>query len=133
MSDATAHDQTTCPMDGLLRTLMGPWTTYIVWLLRNEGPLRFSALKSRIPTISSKVLTERLRLLESERLVHRDYVATIPPTVTYSLSARGEELKDVLDMLAEVAMRWKAEDEASQPVRAKSNSAATLPAAAADR
>lgn len=99
-----------CPMDSILRTLSGPWTTYILWCLQSEGGLRFGALKAKMPTISSKVLTERLRMLETAGLVHRDYKPTIPPTVTYSLTARGEELKDVLDGLAVIGMRWQEED-----------------------
>ena len=99
-----------CPMDALLRILMGPWTTYIVWLLHTEGALRFGALKAAMPAISSKMLTERLRHLEASGLVHRDYRPTIPPQVTYSLTPRGVELRDVLDTLGTVAQRWQAED-----------------------
>ena len=101
---------TACPMDGILRTLMGPWTTYIVYLLNSEGPLRFGALKTLIPAISSKMLTERLRHLEASRLVDRDYQPTIPPTVTYSLTRRGGELSATLGLLAEIAIRWQQED-----------------------
>ena len=97
-------------MDAILRTLMGPWTTYILWLLASEGPLRFGALKALMPEISSKVLTERLRHLESSGLVHRDYRPTIPPAVTYSLTARGVELRDVLEQLDRIALRWQEED-----------------------
>ena len=107
---AQHHDGTACPMDGILRTLMGPWTTYILWLLQNEGGLRFGELKTRMPAISSKMLTERLRHLEATGLVHRDYRPTIPPAVTYSLTARGVELKTVLDGMAQIAMRWRDED-----------------------
>src|SRR5579859_6717512 len=105
-----------CPMDAILRTLMGPWTTYILWLLHSEGPLRFGALKALIPEISSKVLTERLRHLEASGLVHRDYRATIPPAVTYSLTPRGIELRSVLDELGVIARRWSAEDATVAPL-----------------
>ena len=112
MSRSAAKLQSQCPMDGVLRQLMGPWTTYILWLLRTQGPLRFGAIKAQMPGISSKVLTERLRQLEAARLVHRDYQPTIPPTVTYSLTTRGSELKAVLDGLNCLAVRWAAEDTA---------------------
>ena len=105
-----SHSHTACPMDSLLKLLMGPWTTYILWLLRSEGPKRFGELKAGMPGISSKVLTERLRMLEGAGLIHRDYKPTIPPAVTYSLTPRGEELKDVLQGLNELAQRWHAED-----------------------
>jgi DNA-binding HxlR family transcriptional regulator len=108
--DAKAETQSGCPMDAVLRTLMGTWTTYILWLLRSEERLRFGEIKSLMPGISSKVLTERLRHLEASGLVDRDYRPTIPPTVSYALTQRGRELKHVLESLDGVAQRWRAED-----------------------
>jgi DNA-binding HxlR family transcriptional regulator len=99
-----------CPIDYILRMLMGPWTTYIVYNLRTYGPQRFGELKRRVTGISAKMLTERLRTLEGAGLIKRDYEATIPPKVTYSLTARGHELDEVLEKLSEVAVRWQAED-----------------------
>ena len=107
-----------CPMDFILRMLMGPWTTYIVYNLRTFGPQRFGELKRRVVGISAKMLTERLRTLEGAGLVRRDYEATIPPKVTYSLTARGHELDEVLGKLAEVAIRWQAEDAAARTLMA---------------
>ena len=107
-----------CPMDYILRMLMGPWTTYIVYNLRAYGPQRFGELKRRVAGISAKMLTERLRTLEGASLVRRDYEATIPPKVTYSLTQRGHELDDVLGKLAEIGMRWEAEDAALRAARA---------------
>jgi DNA-binding HxlR family transcriptional regulator len=98
-----------CPMDDILRLIMGPWTTYILWLLETDGELRFGELKARMPRISSKVLTERLRMLEGANLVHRDYEPTVPPTVTYSMTRRGHELKNVLKGMHTLALRWQAE------------------------
>lgn len=103
-----------CPMDYILRMLMGPWTTYIVYNLRTYGPQRFGELKRRVAGISAKMLTERLRTLEGAGLIKRDYEATIPPKVTYSLTPRGHELDSVLESLAEVAIRWQAEDRAGK-------------------
>lgn len=101
---------TGCPMDRLLRLLTGPWTTYILWVLRSNGPTRFGELKRRVPGISAKMLTERLRMLEEARVVFRHYEPTIPPQVTYGLAARGEELRAVLDQLNAIARRWQAEE-----------------------
>ena len=60
-----------CPMDAILRLLMGQWTTYILWVLRNDGPTRFGELKRKVSGISAKVLTERLRLLEHAEIIER--------------------------------------------------------------
>lgn len=106
-----------CPMDYILRMLMGPWTTYIVYNLRTYGPQRFGELKRRVAGVSAKMLTERLRTLEGAGLIRREYEATIPPKVTYSLTARGHELDEVLGGLADVAIRWQAEDAAAKASR----------------
>jgi len=68
-----------CPVEAMFRILMGPWTMYLLWTLRQNGPTRFGAIKRKLEGISSKVLTERLRLLEREGLIYRDHKPTIPP------------------------------------------------------
>lgn len=105
----TRERPTACPMDAILRLLMGPWTTYIIWVLSTQGPQRFGALKRAVPGISTRVLTERLRMLERAGVVWREQSQTIPPAVTYGLTERGRELTQVLDALGEVARRWQAE------------------------
>jgi len=117
-SAAQGKESVSCPMDFILRMLMGPWTTYILYNLRTHGPQRFGELKRRVSGISAKMLTERLRTLEGAALVKRDYEATIPPKVTYSLTKRGSELDEVMDRLAEIATRWEAEDAARRSGRA---------------
>jgi DNA-binding HxlR family transcriptional regulator len=91
---------------------MGPWTTYILWVLMSNGPTRFGELKRKVPGISAKVLTERLRMLQDADVINRDFQPTIPPQVTYSLTGRGEELHEVLSALSGIAQRWKAADAA---------------------
>ena len=106
-----------CPMDFILRMLMGPWTTYIIYNLKSFGPQRFGELKRRVAGISAKMLTERLRTLEGAGLITRDYEATIPPKVTYALTKRGHELDEVLANLAEIGNRWTQEDIANRALK----------------
>lgn len=108
-----ARQHATCPMDALLRLLMGPWTTYLIWVLREKGPLRFGELKRELNGVSSRVLTQRLRMLEEAGLVARDYRPTVPPAVSYSLTERADELGEVLEMLARIADRWDIKGDAS--------------------
>ncbi len=99
-----------CPMGELMRLLTGPWTMYILWILRQNGPTRFGELKRQIAGISSKVLTERLRMLEAARLIYRAYEPSVPPQVTYGHTERMDDLAPVLDQFFAVALRWYAED-----------------------
>lgn len=97
-----------CPMYRLVDLLSGTWTTYILWLLHAHGPMRFGQLRKAMPTISAKVLTDRLRMLEEAAIVLREQENTIPPKVTYSFTARGHELNAMLDEINKLAKKWEA-------------------------
>lgn len=93
-------------MASLLRVLAGPWTLHILWILTSEGPARFGTLRQKVAGISAKVLTERLRLLEAEGFVLRQYEPSIPPRVTYAPTGRMQELRPVLCELNQLAASW---------------------------
>ena len=71
------------PLEKLLARISGRWTVYLLWILDTNGKLRFGELKRQAEGISTKVLTERLRMLEKMGIIHRSYEATIPPKVSY--------------------------------------------------
>lgn len=104
--DIRAYSDMRCPMHGLLNLLTGPWTTYILWLIRSNGEMRFGQLKKQMPAISAKVLTERLRMLEEAGIVLRVQEPVIPPKVTYSFTNRGHQLENLLDEINTLAMQW---------------------------
>jgi DNA-binding HxlR family transcriptional regulator len=99
-------DREVCPVSTLMSLLSGSWTLYILWVFCNKGAVRFGVLKREIENISTKVLTERLRMLETENIVYREYKPTIPPEVTYGLTERGRELMDIIHQLDGVAKLW---------------------------
>ena len=67
-----------CPFGELLEILARPWTMHVLWVLSTNGPTRFGALRRQVEGISSRVLTERLRVLEQKGFVFRDYEPIIP-------------------------------------------------------
>lgn len=95
-----------CPLDRVLRLLSGEWTTHIIWVLNKNGPTRHGELRRLVEGISSKVLTDRLRMLEEENIVFRDYEPTVPPKVTYGLTDLGLELDQALRAIESIAKRW---------------------------
>lgn len=115
MKDVRDYSEMRCPMHGLLSLLSGPWTTYILWLIRSGGPMRFGQIKKKLPTISAKVLTNRLRMLEEAGILLRHQEATIPPKVTYSFTARGHELNELLDQINVLAQTWSSGQEKARP------------------
>lgn len=104
--DNPAHMK--CPMDPLLRAITGRWTTYIIWQLVQEGPLRFGELMGLIPAISAKVLTDRLRMLERNDLLVRTQKDTVPPEVSYALTEEGRALHASLKTLHLISLDWQA-------------------------
>jgi DNA-binding HxlR family transcriptional regulator len=86
------------------------WTGAIIRVLLG-GPRRFNELLVAVPGMSDRLLTERLRELESEELIRRDVHDGSPIRVTYSLTCAGAELQEALDALGRWAERWIASGE----------------------
>ncbi|WP_342634458.1 helix-turn-helix domain-containing protein [Phyllobacterium salinisoli] len=72
------------------------------------GPRRFNELRLDIPPISAKVLSQRLRELESRGVITRTIQPTTPPSVEYALTPLGQELVPALDAIVEVGYKLKA-------------------------
>src|SRR6266852_2826107 len=103
---ATAGDSAHQPLAKLLGILSSPWTLLLLHRLHMEGPKRFGELKRRLGAISTKTLTERLRMLEAEGWLTRDYKPTVPPEVTYTITKRVLELDSIMTELDRIAERW---------------------------
>ena len=84
-----------CGVEVSLDVLGGKWKTVILAQLK-QGPMRYADLRRALPRLSDKVLTERLRELETSELIVRSPRAS---GGGYALSARGESLRPVLDAL----------------------------------
>lgn len=92
-----------CPVEATLELIGGKYKALILWHL-SEGQLRFSELRKLIKNATPKMLTQQLRELESNKLIHREVFPIIPPKVEYSLTDLGKSLLPTL-----VAMRdWGA-------------------------
>lgn len=93
-----------CPVAATLDLIGGKYKALILWHLC-AGKLRFSELNSRVPKATPKMLTQQLRELERQQLIHREVFPVVPPRVEYSLTETGKSLVPIL-----VAMRdWGAQ------------------------
>lgn len=95
-----------CPLTECMAVLKGAWTPNVIWYL-SGGPRRFSELRLDIPGISAKVLTARLRDLETKGIVARTVKPTSPPSVEYSLTSLGRELVPAINAIVEVGHKLK--------------------------
>ena len=85
----------TCPVQTTLELIGGKYKALILWHL-SDGKLRFSELRKAISGATPKMLTQQLRELEGQQLIHREVYPIIPPKVEYSLTDLGRSLMPVL-------------------------------------
>ena len=84
-----------CPVAATLELIGGKYKALILWHL-SESDLRFSQLRDVIHGATAKMLTQQLRELEAQALVHREVFPVVPPKVVYSLTGLGRSLMPIL-------------------------------------
>lgn len=89
-----------CPVEITLEVIGGKWKALILWHLTFKT-LRFSQLQRRLAGVTQKMLTQQLRELERDRLVHRQVYAEVPPRVEYSLTPDGRTLQPLLQLMCD--------------------------------
>ena len=90
---------TCCPVDATINMIGGKYKSLILWKLMTETTLRFSQLQKEIPSATPKMLTQQLRELEANGLIHRHVYPVVPPKVEYSLTNFGKSIKPVLESM----------------------------------
>ncbi|KMY51435.1 winged helix-turn-helix transcriptional regulator [Peribacillus loiseleuriae] len=90
-----------CEKELTLSIISGKWKVVILWHLGVEGPHRFSELQRLFPKISHKMLTNQLRELIEDGIVHREVFPEIPPKVEYSMTELGMTLLPIVEMMYE--------------------------------
>ena len=98
----------------LLGQIADKWTLLVLEELAENGVMRFTELRRKIPNVSQKMLTQTLRRLEQNGLVMRRVHAVIPPRVEYQHTALGQSL-----CIAVCAMWTWVEDNADQMAAAR--------------
>ncbi|WP_017380488.1 winged helix-turn-helix transcriptional regulator [Paenisporosarcina sp. TG-14] len=92
-------DDLNCEKELTLSIIGGKWKMIIIWYLGKEGTKRFSELKALLPNITPKMMTNQLRELEADQIVHREVYAVVPPKVEYSLTENGVTLMPILESM----------------------------------
>lgn len=97
-----------CPYVARMMELLGRrWTGAIIWALMG-GITRFSDLRTTVPDLSDRMLSERLKELEAEGIVARRVVPETPVRVEYSLTPRGRALAPVVRAVLDWCGEWLA-------------------------
>jgi len=95
-----------CGLGPALDVVGGKWKALILWEI-NTQPRRFGELKRLLPRVSEKVLTQHLRELERDGIVHREVFREVPPRVEYSVTELGAELNEALGPLGDWGEKHK--------------------------
>lgn len=88
-----------CNVGVVNMVMQGKWKFAILNFL-SKGTIRFGELSRALPNIRQGYLTQQLRELESDGLVHREVYKQVPPKVEYSLTELGKDFLPVIDAMA---------------------------------
>ena len=95
VKDGIVTDSGNCPVTPLLLMLQGKWKAQILYELCIYDTVRFSVLKKDLVGITNTMLSNALRELEADGLIHREQFNEIPPRVEYSFTQKGRDLMPV--------------------------------------
>jgi len=98
--------ETNCPAETTLTVIGGRWKVLLLYHLF-QGVRRFSELQRAVPAITQKMLTQQLREMERDGLVHREVYPEVPPKVEYSMTPLGRTLEPVVGAISEWGMKYK--------------------------
>jgi DNA-binding HxlR family transcriptional regulator len=87
-----------CPVQATSNILAGKWKVLIVWHL-SFGPRRFAEIRDILPGVTEKMLAAQLRQLEADGIVSRTVSADVPLRVEYRLTAAGEDMIPVMEIM----------------------------------
>lgn len=90
-----------CPMLYTLSIVGGKWKWVILFIISEQKIIRYGELKSKLPSIAHKTLSQQLKELESCDIVHREQYNQVPPKVEYSLTAKGKTLIPILGLMSQ--------------------------------
>ena len=80
-----------CSIKDVLEIIGGKWAMPIIYVL-SKGKLRFKELERSIQGINTRMLVKELKNMEVNGIITRTAFATVPPTVEYTLTEKGEKL-----------------------------------------
>lgn len=106
---ATDHSALSCTRFQQAIEFIGRrWNGAILYVLL-DGPCRFNELLARVPNLSDRLLTERLRELEAAGMVTREVQPGPPVRVVYELTEAGRALNEVIQSISTWAREWMPE------------------------
>ena len=82
-----------------LSLIAGKYKPIVLYCLMEYEPVRFNEMRRYVGSAADKTLSQTLKELERDGLIHREMYPESPPKVEYTLTERGHSLVQVLDQL----------------------------------
>lgn len=89
-----------CPIEVTIALIGGKYKPLILWYLRNCS-LHYMELQRLLPNATPKMLSQQLRDLEENGIIHREVIPEKPPKTIYSLTSFGRSIRPVLDAMCQ--------------------------------
>jgi len=102
---AESNYQVSCTVEATLKVIGGRWKVLILRELF-QGIKRFGELHRALNGITQKMLTQQLREMEQDGLIHREVYLQVPPKVEYSLTDLGKTLQPILNAMHDWGIKY---------------------------
>lgn len=92
-----------CPIRQVISRFGDKWSMLVLFLIyrSDTGILRFNEIRRLMTDCSQKMLSQTLKNLEQNHLVHRKLYPEVPPRVEYSLTDTGKSLMPAITSLVD--------------------------------
>lgn len=96
-----------CPVEASLSVVGGKYKSIILYHLMTEGTLRFNEIQKSIPQATIKMLSQQLKDLEAEGIIHKEIYPVVPPKTEYSITEFGETLRPIIMAMCKWGRTYK--------------------------
>ncbi|AFL99945.1 MULTISPECIES: helix-turn-helix domain-containing protein [Desulfitobacterium] len=90
-----------CPIYYTITKMDGKWKWLILYKLYKLNIIRYNKLRDELQPIAHRTLSNQLKELAEDGLIHREQYNEVPPKVEYSLTEKGKTLIPILELMSE--------------------------------
>lgn len=101
VDETYAGENLLCPIRYTIDVVGGKWKLPIICMLASGLPTRYSSIKRKLTGVTNMMLSQSLKDLEADGIVHREQYNEVPPRVEYTLTDKGKSIIPPLMKLAE--------------------------------
>lgn len=96
-----------CPVEASLSVVGGKYKSIILYHLMTDRTLRFNEIQKLIPQATIKMLSQQLKDLEAEGIIHKEIYPVVPPKTEYSITEFGETLRPIIMAMCDWGRTYK--------------------------